>query len=328
MAASARSIELIIAPHLVQVALGFGQIGRERVGVILRVVGGQHRLAAGKQCIVDGQRDLGQGRACIFGVLQLAVCLVQVGLQAGDLLFQLGDLLVQLGDGVPQLGRHVGLLAVQLGLACVQLGLGGVQFLHAIVDFFLVGIQLFFGIGQAVTDLDQQFVVDSVDLFLVERDLHRLFHQARRGHAGHAVHALELGQHVFADIVGQLVNIHAVVVHGNVLRRHHVRADLHQRRRGRHVGQRVTELVYGGAGLDHGAVHVGVVLVFQKEQAVVLIALARHVLDAVQRRKCIFQRLGHIGLNLLGAGAGVGRDDHQVGQVHGGQQVRSGCRSG
>mgnify|MGYP000355675351 CR=1 FL=1 len=112
-----------------------------------------------------------------FGVLQLAVCLVQVCLQAGDLLFQLGDLLVQLGNGVPQLGRHVGLLAVQLGLARVQLGLGGVQFLHAIVDFFLVGIQLFFGIGQAVTDLDQQLVVDSVDLFLVERDLHRLFHQ-------------------------------------------------------------------------------------------------------------------------------------------------------
>ena len=49
--------------------------------------------------------------------------------------------------------------------------------------------------------------------------------------------------------------------------------------------------------------------------------MARDILDAVEHREGVFQRLGHVGLDLLRAGTGVGGHDQQVGQVHRGEQV-------
>ncbi len=164
--------------HLGRAALGLGQVGGQLIGVILGVPRSQNLLAAGKQRVVDGQRDLRQGGVGVLGVLELAVRVVDIGFQIGDFLFQLRDLFVQFGDGVPQLGRHVGFLGVQLGFARVQLGLGVVEFFQAVVDFLLVIVQFFFRVGQAVTDLDQQFVIHCVDFILVQRDLHRLFHKS------------------------------------------------------------------------------------------------------------------------------------------------------
>ena len=66
---------------------------------------------------------------------------------------------------------------------------------------------------------------------------------------------------------------------------------------------------------------IDVVLVFQNDKAVVFVALAGHVLYTIQGGKAVFQRLGHIAFHLFRAGAGVGGNDQQVGQVHIGQQV-------
>ena len=307
--------------HLGKVALGLGQIGGQHGRVIRRAGVGNDLLAAGKQGIVNRQRDLRQGGGVVLGLLQLAVGVIQILLQIGNLLFQRGDLLVQLGDGIPQLGRHIGLLAVQLGLARVQLGLCIVQLLQAAVDFGLVGVQLLLGLGQTVADLHQQLVIDLVNFILVQRNLHGLFHKTGGGNAGHAVHALQLGQHGFVHIVGQRVDVHAVIVHGHILGGHHIGADFHQRGRAGHIGQRITELVHRGAGLDHRAVHIGAFLIFHINQAVVFVALARHVLHAVQRGQGVFQRLGDVRLDLLRACAGIGCDNQQIRQIHGGQQI-------
>ena len=308
--------------HLVKVALGFFQIGGQGGGVVLAVVLGQNLLAAGKQRVVDGQGDLRQAGRIGLQAAQLLVGLVQLAFQVGDLLLQRGNLVVQLGNGVPQLLGDVGFLGVQLAFAAVQLRLGVVQLGQTFVDLGAVLVQLVLGFGQPVTDFHQQLVVHLIDLVLIEGDLHGLLHQAGGGNAGYAVHALQLGQDRVVDVVGQLVDVHALAVHSHVLGGHHIGADLDQRGSAGHVGQGVAQLVHGRAGLDHGAVHVGIFLVFQKDKAVVLVALAGHVFHAVQRGKAVFQRLGHVGLHLFRAGAGVGGHYQQVGQVHRGQQIR------
>ena len=252
----------------------------------------------------------------------MLVGLVQLAFQVGDLLLQRGDLVVQLGNGVPQLLGDVGFLGVQLAFAAVQLRLGVVQLGQTFVDLGAVLVQLVLGFGQPVTDFHQQLVVHLIDLVLIEGDLHGLFHQAGGGNAGYAVHALQLGQDRVVDVVGQLVDVHALAVYSHVLGGHHIGADLDQRGRAGHVRQGVAQLVDGSAGLDHGAVHVGIFLVFQKDQAVVLVALAGYIFYAVQRRKAVFQRLGHVAFHLLRAGTGIGGHHQQVGQVHRGQQIR------
>ena len=63
-------------------------------------------------------------------------------------------------------------MGIQLGFAGIQLALGTVQLRQAVLDFGLVFVQLFFGFGQAVAHLDQQFVIHLVNFVLVQRDLH------------------------------------------------------------------------------------------------------------------------------------------------------------
>ena len=251
----------------------------------------------------------------------LLVGIPQLLLHPGDLPFQLRNLLVQFLDAVPQLLGDAGLLAVQLRLAAVELALGLVQLRFAAVQLPLGLVQLPLGVRQPVTDLHQQLVVDLIDFFLIQRDFHGFFHQTGGGHAGNAAHALDGGDDLVLHILGQLVDVHALVVHRHVLGGHHVHAHLHDGGGAGHVGQGVCQLVDLGAHLDHGGVHVGVLGEFQHDHAVILVAGAGDVLHAVDGAQRRLQRPGDLVLHLLGACTGVGGDDHQVGQAHGGQQV-------
>ena len=225
--------------HLGEVALGLLQVGGQRAGIIMGIIFCQNFLAGGKQRIIDRQRHLRQTARVSLELAQLALGRFQFALQPRNLRFQLGDLCIQLIDRVPELLGQTLLLGVQLCLAGIQLALGGVQLGKAVFDCGIVFVQLLFGLGQSVTHLDKQLVVHLINFVLIQCDLDRFFDKSGRGNAGHAVHALQLRYDRVLHIVGELVDIHPVIVHRNVLGGHHVGAHLHQRRGAGHVGQTV-----------------------------------------------------------------------------------------
>ena len=223
--------------------------------------------------------------------------------------------------GVLQLGGHAVLLDGQLLLARLHLFLRVLQLFFGGVQLCLALVQLRLGIRQTVADLHQQLVVDRIDLVLVQRDLHSLFHKPGCGNTRHTVHTPQLWQQRVFDIIGQFVDVHIVTADCNVLRGKHIGRHFDQHRGRAYAGQCIAQLVQRRAGLDHGAVHIGFILVLQGDKAVVFVALAGDVFNTVQRGKAVLDGLGDLALDLLGAGAGIGGDDHQVRQVHIGQQV-------
>ena len=295
--------------------------GGQRVGGVLRGVFRHDCQPLGVQLLVHRHADAGQPVRIHLEVVQLLLQFLQLCARLGDLTGQFGNLLVNFLYGVLQLGGHAVLLGGQLLLARLYLFLRVLQLFFGGVQLRLALVQLCLGICQTVADLHQQLVVDFVDLVLVQRDLHGLFHKPGRGNTRHTVHAPQLWQQGVFDIIGQFVDVHIVTADRNVLRGKHIGRHFDQHRGRAYAGQRVAQLVQRRAGLDHGAVHIGVVLVLQGDKAVVFVALADNVFNAVQRGKAVLDGLGDLSLDLLGAGAGIGGDDHQVRQVHIGQQV-------
>ena len=263
------------------VGLGLGPGGGQCFGGILRGVLGHDGQRLGVGVLVHGGVQAGQLVGVDFQGVQLLLQLLQLCARLGDLAGQFGNLVVDFLYGVLQLGGHAVLLGVQLLLARLHLGLRVLQLFFGGVQLRLALVQPGLGLGQTVADLHQQLVVDGVNFFTVQRDLHGLFHQTCRGNARHAVHAFQLGQQRAFDIVGQFIDVHIVTADRNVLGGQHVGRHFDEHRGRAYVGQRIAQLVQRGAGLDHGAVHVGLVLVFQGDKAVVFVALARDVFDAV-----------------------------------------------
>ena len=324
--------------------------GKLLPGVVRRgVPGGGH---GGVQLFQLGGKLLGQRGfhgaetgvqlgVALVGLLQLGHGFVQrlfLGLSALDLHIggrdgghALVELLAQLrqpGGGVLLLGLQFLFGVLQLFFSVRQVGFAVVQLLAAVrqlggifVQFLLGVLQLLFGVGQTVADLDKQLVVDLVDLGLVQAHLHGFFDQAHSGNAGHTVHTFQRGNHGVLHIVGQFINVHSVVADRHIFGGHHIGADFHDGGGGGPVRQRIGQLVDGGAHLDHGAVHIGIVGKFQRDKAVVFVAGAGHVFNTVDGAQCLLQRGREFILHFFGAGAGVGGNDHQIGQADAGQQV-------
>ena len=295
--------------------------GGQRFGGVLRGVFRHDCQPLGVQILVHRHADAGQLVGVHLEVIELVLQFLQLTPQLRHLAGCFGQLFVNFLYGVLQLGGHAVLLGGQLLLARLHLLLRVLQLFFGGVQLCLALVQLRLGIRQTVADLHQQLVVDLVDLVLVQRDLHGLFHKPGCGNTRHTVHAPQLWQQRVFDIIGQFVDVHIVTADRNVLRGKHIGRHFDQHRGRAYAGQRVAQLVQRRAGLDHGAVHIGVVLVLQGDKAVVFVALAGDVFNAVQRGKAVLDGLGHLALDLLGAGAGIGGDDHQVRQVHIGQQV-------
>ena len=199
------------------------------------------------------------------------------------------------------------LLPLELPLSCVHLSLGLIQ----------RGARL----GQGFVGLFQDPVVHAVDLLLIELDLHGLLHQSHARHAGDAVLPLEVRDDLFFDIVGQLVNVVPVAADCHIHRGDHVHTDLQDAGRAAVCRQRGGDLVDRAGDVDHGAVHIAAVGKLQLHHRIVLAAHRGHLLHVFHRAERLLQRRADLELHLLRAGAGIGRDDHQIREVDRGQQV-------
>ena len=235
--------------------------GGQRFGGVLRGVFRHDCQPLGVQLFVHRHADAGQLVGVQLEVFELVLQFLQLTAQFRHLAGCFGQLFVNFLYGVLQLGGHAVLLGGQLLLARLHLLLRVLQLFFGGVQLRLALVQLRLGICQTVADLHQQLVVDLVDFVLVQRDLHGLFHKPGRGNTRHAVHTLQLWQQRVFDIIGQFVDVHIVTADRNVLRGKHIGRHFDQHRGRAYAGQRIAQLVQRRAGLDHGAVHIGFILV-------------------------------------------------------------------
>ena len=191
----------------------------------------------------------GQLLHALFLRFQRSLAGLQRGLLAGEGL-GLRDGGVQLGAGVRQFGGGVTLLVFQRGLAALQLG-------AAVLHLFLSVVQLGLGVGQLFVHAGQHLGVDGFDLFLVEADLHALFHKAGAADAGHARLPFKGGDDRLRGKIGELINVHALHVHRGDHHRQHIRRNLQKHGVAGGVGQRAPHLIHRCGQVDHGTVHVG-----------------------------------------------------------------------
>ena len=148
-----------------------------------------------------------------------------------------------------------------------------------------------------------------------------LLHRAGGGDPGHAGDALQLGHQGVIQKFRQLHGGHALHGHGGYLHRKHGGVDFQHIGRANHlipVCRKGGELLLD---VHADGIHVHRFLKFQQDHAVIFIGGGGDLLDMLQCGHSLLHGLGDLRLHLFGAGAGIDGGDHNVGEVHIGQQV-------
>ena len=228
-------------------------------------------------------------------------------------------LLLDQHEGILQ---FAGILAVD-GIAdqLVVIGQLGLVLLSACLDLGLCSIQLGLCIGQLHVNDFQQLFIDGIDLFLIELHLHHPGDQAIGGNIGNAALTLDIGDHGVVDEIGQLIGIAALAADGHGHKGVHVQGIFNDG--GGHAGawQAGGGLIHLVGHLDHGTVHVRIVLKLHQQQTVVFCRGGGNVFHARDGAQRTLHHVGDLVLHTLRAGTGIDRDHHQVRCVHVWQQV-------
>ena len=177
-------------------------------------------------------------------------------------------------------------------------------------------IQLLLRVAQAFVGLGEDFVVQIVDLFAVELDLHALFHRTDGDDAGHALLSFKIWHELIIYIFGKFVDVVAVPAHGQVHGGDHIHADFKNAGGSHHVGKRSARLLHCAGNLDHGAVHIRPVFEFQLCHGEILGTDGIDVFHMRNRAQRPFHRFAYSLLHPLRARAGVRGDDDHIRQIH------------
>ncbi len=299
----------------------------------------------GSQGLIAGNQLLQPGNGLVSGS-QLAVQLVQGGFQLFQLLqgsLQLalvlgqgGELGVDLGLGGlnlhlfgQQLALGLACLLGQLALAAFQLGLLPGQLVRLALGliqalFNLLGaiVQLLLSIIEGGIQLGLHLRVQGVDFVLAQAYRDAFLHIAADRHAGHALNALQLGEQLSVQQVGQLDVVHALHLHGRHSDWEHTGVHLHDVRGAHHVVPAAGDRVQLFPDIRGEGVHVGVICKLQHHLGAVLPGHGGNLLHMVQGCHSLLNGPGDLVLHLLGGRARAGGDNDRIGQVDVGKQVR------
>ena len=248
-------------------------------------------------------------------LLQRLVRVAVVDDTAEAALFQRLDELFQLlGGGVRRLARR-GDDAVSHGF------LGAGQRRPSLLHLFFGGEQLTLGLAQLLLHRLRQLLRQGVQLLFVQDHVGFPRDSAADGDAGHAGHTLQLAAELIGDEVAELVHVHVLPGHGGHHHRQHGGVDLQYVWRGDGVLPAALQNGYLLLDVHADGVHVHAVLELQQYHGHAVLAGGGHVLDLIQRGHGLLHGLCDGLLHRFGAGAGVGGDNDDVGEVHVGQQI-------
>ena len=191
-----------------------------------------------------------------------------------------------------------------------------------VLNLLAAAVQLLLGFGEFIIQLLFHPGVESVNFVLTQPDGNALFHIAAGGHAGHAFNALQFGHQFRVQQIGKGSVVHAVHFYGGNGNGQHTGVDLHDVGRAHHIVPAAGDRIELLPNIRGKGIHIGVIGELEHNLGGVLLGDGVDLLHMIQRSHSLLNGPGDLLLYLFRSRAGIGCDDHGIGQIDVGKKVR------